>query len=426
MTTREGHIELQQFLQPRLHNYLSLLEEMVAINSFTANPAGVGQLSDVTAAAFGRLGFAAERVSSGEPLYGDHLFLTRLATPAAAAPTIGLVSHLDTVFPPGEERQNDFVWREEGDRIYGPGTVDIKGGTVVIYMLVDVLRTLHPQLFNSVNWVIMLNAAEEVLVPSFGQLCRDRVPDDALACLVFEGGQIDAEEISLVTARKGMVTYRIEVAGRAAHAGSAHGDGANAIVEIGHLVSNLADLTDYDRELTFNVGTIMGGSVINRVPHHAVASGEMRAFAPDVLDEGVRSLLAFSESGRVTSKDGRFQCSIEIEVLNKWSPWPENRATEALAESFERAAAQMGYRLKREHRGGLSDGNFLWDAVPTIDGLGPAGGNAHCSERSLDGSKEQEYALRSSFVPKATLSALAIMTLVKERQRDAITEAMKP
>ena len=65
-----------------------------------------------------------------------------------------------------------------------------------------------------------------------------------------------------------------------------------------------------------------------------------------------------------------------------------------------------------EARGGLSDGNWTWQRFPTLDGLGPTGANPHCSERSPDGSKDQEYVLVPSFVPKALLNTTAILKLV--------------
>jgi glutamate carboxypeptidase len=73
----------------------------------------------------------------------------------------------------------------------------------------------------------------------------------------------------------------------------------------------------------------------------------------------------------------------------------------------------LGLSVQPEERGGLSDGNFLWDAVPTIDGLGPWGDNDHCSERSPDGSKLPEYVEVTSFVPKALLNAHAIVDLIR-------------
>ena len=67
-----------------------------------------------------------------------------------------------------------------------------------------------------------------------------------------------------------------------------------------------------------------------------------------------------------------------------------------------------------EQRGGLSDGNHLWNTLPTIDGLGPYGEHGHCSERSADGSKDQEYADKSSFIPKTLLNFTAIRKLIAE------------
>jgi glutamate carboxypeptidase len=69
--------------------------------------------------------------------------------------------------------------------------------------------------------------------------------------------------------------------------------------------------------------------------------------------------------------------------------------------------------INLQERGGLSDGNLIWDAVPTLDGLGPWGDNDHCSERSLDGTKLPEYVEISSFVPKALLNTLAILNLLR-------------
>jgi glutamate carboxypeptidase len=64
-------------------------------------------------------------------------------------------------------------------------------------------------------------------------------------------------------------------------------------------------------------------------------------------------------------------------------------------------------RVVPERRGGLSDGNLLWSHAPTIDGLGPIGGCAHCSQRGEDG-RGQEDAVKLSFVRKAMLTALVL------------------
>ncbi len=414
MIPHAPYSDLRAFLQHNQSFYLDLLRQMVAVNSFTLNPSGVNALGRLTAELFAPLGFEAETVPSPDYRYGQHLILTRAghARGDRPAPVIGLISHLDTVFPMAEEQTNDFHFRIEGDRIYGPGTVDIKGGTVMIYMILDGLRHAFPQVYEGITWHILLNAAEEVLAPDFGRLSRERL-DGALAALVFEGGDVENSVYKLVTARKGMARYRVRVDGRSAHAGAAHPKGANAIVQLADVIRAIADLTDYGRELTFNVGTVAGGTVMNRVPHQAAASVEMRAYERDVFEEGVAGMLALNNYCTVRSLDDGYPCRVEVDLEGRWSPWPPNEATNRLVDVWRAAAADVGLEIASQSRGGLSDGNWLWDLLPTLDGLGPQGDNAHSSERSDDGSKDQEYALASSFVPKALLNVAAIMRLAE-------------
>jgi glutamate carboxypeptidase len=407
--------EIQQYLHSHLDEYLDILHQMVAINSFTANPEGVNRLGKLTADLFAVLGFQAEFVQSEHRNYGQHLFLSRAgpAVEGAAAPNcVAMISHLDTVYSPEEEIKNNFTWRPEGERIYGPGTVDIKGGTVMIYMVLDALRTFVPGVFDGVSWKVFLNASEEALSHDFTHLCLARLPKDCRACLVFEGGTISGEAFPLVTARKGRATFRVVVEGKSAHAGNYHSYGANAIVQLAHTVQKIAALTDYKRGLTFNVGTISGGTVVNRVPHHAEAEVEMRAFLPEVFENGVSRMLELGRTSEVISKDG-FRCKVRVEAREKTAPWPDNLATRRLFQVWQTAAERLGLNVVQEERGGLSDGNMLWRHYPTLDGLGPAGNNAHCSERSPDGSKDQEFVLVSSFVPKALLNIFGILRLLE-------------
>lgn len=404
----------RQYLESNLPGYLDLLRQMVGINSFSTNAKGVDALAELTAEIFAGLGFDEERIQSADFLYGQHLVLRRDGQPGPdgqPAPIIGLISHLDTVYPAVEEEANDFRWRVEGDRLYGPGTVDIKGGTVVIYMILDALRRFYPDIFNGVTWVVLVNAAEEALNVDFGDVCRDQL-EGALAALVFEGGDTDGRCYRIVTSRKGMARYHITVEGKAAHAGTSHAAGANAIVQLADVIQQVAGLTDYDNDLTFNVGTVLGGTVINRVPHQAAASVEMRAFTPPVFEDGVASMLAFNDFCSVRSLQGGYPCKVRVMLTHRWEPWPENEATNRLLGYWQAAADELGLEALPEARGGLSDGNLIWRDLPVIDGLGPAGGNAHSSERSDDGAKDQEYALASSFVPKAVLNLNAILRLL--------------
>lgn len=401
---------LQSHLETGLPGHLDLLRQMVAINSFTANAAGVNQLGDLTAQVFSALGFRADRVQCADPALGKHLVLTR---PGSGPTQIGLVSHLDTVFPPEEEERNDFRWRPEGNRIYGPGTVDIKGGTVMIYAVLDALIQCAPEVADAVTWTVLLNASEERLAEDFGQLCRDRLdPARTTACLVFEGGTLEDKANSLVVARKGMAIYKVRAYGKAAHAGSAHDWGANAVVQMAEAVQRIAGFTDYERKITFNPGVIRGGTVVNRVPHYAELDVEMRTFDPLVFQEGVDAMLGLDGLSTVQSAYDGYSARVEVELTKRTAPWAPNPRTDRLFDIWASAAETLGMEAVREERGGLSDGNLVWDVLPTLDGLGPSGGNAHCSERSPDGSKDQEFVDATSIVPKALLNAVAISRLV--------------
>ena len=404
---------IRQFVEGQLPAGFEMLRQMVEINSYSENKEGVNRLGTFTARCFEPMGFKGETVPSVNPKYGDHLILTR---PGRSGRSLAMVSHLDTVFPPEEEKRNSFHWQPEGDRIYGPGTQDIKGGTMMMWLVLQALQHQAPRWFEDITWQLFLNSSEEVLSHDFGALCRSRFNAQTAAALVFESEGRLGKDGLLVTARKGRATWRVSVEGRGAHAGGRHQQGANAIVQLAHTIGQIAALTDYARKLTFNVGTITGGLGLNRVPHEALAEGEMRAFTPEVYTSGLRALLALAGPGAVRSVTDRHACVVRVDILSESRPWPRNRDTDWLFSIWQEAGTKTGMAVQNEERGGLSDGNFLWDAVPTLDGLGPWGDNDHCSERSADGTKVPEYVEMSSFVPKAVLNTVAILDLLSQER----------
>lgn len=401
---------LRRAVQDRMPEAIELLRTMVGINSWTRNPAGIERLAQTTSEAFAPLGFVPESVPSTIPGYGSHLFLVRRPS-LATAPAIALVSHLDTVFPPEEEARNRFQWEVIGNRAYGPGSEDIKGGTVLIWLVLQAISAVHPEWLDRNPVVIGLNAAEEELSPDFGPELLRRLGPRPRAALIFEAEGRRGEFRRLVRARKGRGTFRIQAQGRSAHAGVDHARGVNAIAQLSHAILAAESISDPDAGLTVNVGHVEGGGGLNRVPQEAVASGEFRAFDRAAYSRGRSALLALSGPGTIRSRTDGFTASTKVSIDTETDPWPPNPGTDHLMEHWLSVARELGIPAEPEERGGLSDGNHLWSAVPTLDGLGPTGANAHCSERSADGTKEPEYVDLASIPDKALWNAVALLRL---------------
>jgi glutamate carboxypeptidase len=405
-------IEIRDWLESRKEDFLLHLHKMVEINSYTFNPHGVNELAEYTCALFGGLGFTEDKIPSKNPDTGSHLILSRLGK---TSKTVVLISHLDTVYPPEEEKRHNFIWREVDDRVYGPGTIDIKGGTLMAHLVLQALQYFKPELFCNYSWMVLFNASEESGMDDLGERMHTIIPiEDVLAALVFEGGFHKEGVFRLPTSRNGVRNGTIIVKGKAGHAGASHHRSANAIVELGALISPVAAVTDYEQGITLNVGFISGGKQTNCVPDEAILRFELRAPTSELLYNASQHLEKIVANTNKLHEHKGSPCqavlSIEKEVP---PPWPKNPGTERLFSYWIDAAKDLGYTVTPEHRGSVSDANNIGRYCPTLDGLGPGGTNAHCAEVDAATNKDQEYLLVSSIVPKALLNFIAVRRLLE-------------
>ena len=355
--------QFEEVLNAKLPDALARLEQWVRISSHTLDVAGVEALALQVGQDFERFGFEATRLPSTDPRYADHWMLERKGSHADGQ-SVACVSHLDTVFSEDERVRNAFEWAEAGKRIYGPGTVDIKGGTALIYLMLDALLECDPDFVEQVDWRILLNSSEEVFNPEFAKVVRPHLDAQTRACLVFEADEACAvEQCGLVNQRKGRLTYRVTASGQGAHAGSAHHEGVNAIALLAPMVPQIESWTDYDKGLTFNVGVIHGGEGRNRVAQSATIEGEMRAFEPEVFAQGKSLLMALPEAAAGSERSG----SVQLEILQEDAAWPANAGSQSIVDIWQAAGAELGIQVYGTSRGGLSDGNHFWEMYPTID-----------------------------------------------------------
>jgi glutamate carboxypeptidase len=387
--------QARSFFESREAETLEHLKRLVAVNSFTGNRDGVLQNAALVEDLFQPLGFEARRVASEVPGFGEHLLLHR-----SGKKRVVLVSHLDTVFAPEES----FPWREAGPRIYGPGVNDIKGGTVLIHLFLQGLQKFAPDVFDGVDWTLVLDASEERGSRGFIDVLRAAV-QGATACLVYEPGYPTSDGVhgTVVVSRKGSARFCLRVRGRAAHSGSHHDHGASAIVELADKIVRVAGLTDYGRGITTNIGKVSGGTVVNTVPAYAEALLDLRARDPESFEETKRKIREICREATVRSPADGFACTLELEEHPDYPPMPRNPGTERLFALARSCAQELGDPVEPQDRGGASDACHVWDLVPTIDGLGPIGDSAHCLN--------EEFVLRDSFVRRALLNCALISRL---------------
>ena len=400
----------EAFLRSIEAETIDRLRALVEISSFTRDRDGVNRCGEACASWFSSLGMVERRVSSVSPECGDHRIWTT-GPDDAQAPGLVLVAHLDTVYPAG----TDFPWREEGDRIHGPGVADIKGGIAVIAMALRALAEADEASFRRTRFTVLLNATEEGGCDDFPVLARAAVRPGDRAALVFETGFAAAGGGStVVVSRKGAARWRVRVVGKEAHSGNAHARGASAIRELCRLVERIEAWTDPAAGRTFNVGLIEGGSAVNAVPGKAAATVDLRTVTRADHAWGREKVASLAGNGSVASADGAFRTRVEVDELPGYPPWPPNEASDALGALAVTTARELGLRVVPERRGGASDGAHLADLLPTLDGLGPVGRHTHCSVHDPERGLEQESADRSSFVERALLAKRMMQRLLEE------------
>jgi glutamate carboxypeptidase len=372
MPTLEQLVEAVRLRVPEMHR---LARAWVEVNSHSANLPGVNAVADLLQQAFHWPSLEPRRQRGGAGS-GDHLFWT---TPAARQhPPVLLIGHHDTVFPPGQFEG----WQDDGRRARGPGCVDMKGGLAVIWGALDTLA--EARLLERLPLVVASVADEEVGAfdsrPHLESLARG-----AAGALVFESGR---PQDQIVTRRRGTGNLRVVATGKAAHAGNAHRDGANAIWSLARFIDLAQAETDYTRGLTVSVGTVLGGSASNTVPASAEALVDLRF--ENVAD--ATGLLARLRGAALRAAIPGTQLRMEGGINRP--PLEKTRASADLYETYAscQRAAGLGHG-EQPLVGGGSDANTVAGVgVPAIDGLGPRGGEAHTFD---------EYVELDSFGPKA-------------------------
>jgi glutamate carboxypeptidase len=356
------------------------LARLVSIESPTTDKAAVDRLGDHIAGELASLGAAVTVDQQAEA--GDNL-IGRWG--AGGSGEVLLLCHMDTVYATGALAQSPL--RIEDSRLFGPGTLDMKAGIVVTLTAIQQLRQ-RGQL--PARPITALFTSDEETGSQHSRGLIEQLASQASLALCLEPGLANG---ALKTARKGTGAIEIVARGRAAHAGSDHENGRNAIEELAHHILAAQQLTDYARRTTTSVGLVSGGTRTNVVPDEARALIDVRVALPE---EAAR-LQAWAQSLRPVLEGTQVIARLD---LNR-PPMPRDEAMIATFQKAQAIAGRLGLALREGGTGGASDANFVAPlGVPVLDGLGGLGEGAH---------SEREFVLIDSLPERAALLA-ALLT----------------
>jgi glutamate carboxypeptidase len=370
--------ELLAWCRERQAAMTAFLSEIVSIESPSTDPAGVAALARRIDEELSPLGLPGEVA----PVEGAGPILRA----GAGEGGIMLLGHLDTVWDTGTLARRPI--RIEGDRFYGPGAYDMKGGIVVMVFALKALAARGP----IPPVTVFLTPLEEVSSESYRSVMEADMRGSR-AVLDFEpawpGGGVK-------TQRKGSASYTLRARGSASHAGADFARGANAILELSRRILDAATLTDLDRGITVNVGTVRGGTRPNVVPDLAEAEIDVR-FRTLADGEATRAALE-----KLRPDDPRV--TLEIEGAGFYPPLERGPHVEAAYLTARDAAMELGLPpLEEVATGGASEASFAAAlGIPTLDGLGADGEGAHAVH---------EHVLLSSLPDRAALAAALILRL---------------
>ena len=351
--------ERLNYFQARREALVQTIRSFVEIESPSDDKPAADKMGAFLAGTFEAIGGRA-RLHAAET-FGNNLQID-FAGNETSKPVL-LLGHFDTVYPLGTLAK--MPCHMEGDRLHGPGVLDMKSGVALMLYAIEAMKAWHGVLPRPVT--VFLVSDEEVGSESSRKITEELARKSA-AVLVLEpaaglGGAVK-------TARKGVGDYTVTVHGVAAHAGLDPGKGHSAIVELARQITAISKLNNLKQGLSINPGVIRGGTRTNVVAAEATVEVDVRiknAKQAAGLDRKMRALKPVDKRCKLTVEGG----------INRM-PMERSGGVAALYKKAQEIAKQVDWKLDEAAVGGGSDGNFTAGiGIPTLDGLGGVGEGAH-------------------------------------------------
>ena len=380
--------QIYKYIDDKKEEMLACWKEIVNMESYSDEKEKVDLLAETLKAKFEKEGFDCRLIDVGDK--NGKTLVGILGAERKGKPII-FSGHMDTVFPSGTFGESPF--KIEGEKAYGPGVLDMKGGIVISLYTVRALNSIN---YNERPIKIIFSGDEEIghkdsqgaeviLEEARGGLCGFNM----------ETGLIDN---SICVGRKGRIGYQINVKGVESHAGNDFTSGINAIEEMAHKIINLQKLTELESGTTVSVGTIKGGTVSNSIPSQCDIEVDIR-FENIKEMENVKNKV-----GEVCHKTFLEGTTTEGKILTSMPAYETTADVLKFYVFCNEVSKKYGFgEMKSKRLGGSSDASYITMAgTPVLCSFGVRGQWNHTTK---------EYALVDSLFDRAKLISTIIMSL---------------
>ncbi len=371
---------------------IDLLEEIVNIGSGTMNSDGIHEVGEILRAELDGLGLDTDwHELPAELQRGNHL-VGRLE--GTRGKKMLLIGHLDTVFESTDEFQ---AFSRDGNIGRGPGIDDMKSGDVVIIYALKALREIGA--LDGSQIVVFYTGDEEKPGKPLSISRKDLIDAGRWAdvALGFEGA-VRYDDIDWATiARRSSSEWRLEVTGRQAHSSRVFSEdvGAGAIYEAARIISAFYNDVRGEEHLTFNAGTIQGGTDVeydfghnrgntfgktNVVPRKAVVHGGLRTISVEQQErakEAMRAIVAKHlplTDASISFEDG----------YPAMSPTDGNKRLQEKLSRINKDLGRGPMPALDPSRRGAADVSFVAPYTDALAGLGAIGEGGHTPDESLE------------------------------------------
>lgn len=366
-------------------DYIKVWEDVCNIESPTRYKEGVDKVSAYFVKMAKDRGFKVD--IKPFDLAGDVAVIT--ANAESKERPISFSGHLDTVHPVGSFGYPPV--KIEGDKIYGPGVTDCKGGIVAAFLAIDALIKCG---YTKRPLQLLLQTDEEHSMSQKG--CIKHICETAKDAVAFFNVE-PAEYGEACLGRKGITTFTFEIEGIEAHSSKCATQGASAIREASYKILELEKFKD-EGGITCSVGTISGGTVSNTVPGHCEFRANFRYWTTDEykkIEKFCEDLAnkVYVKGCKTTATRTGFRISMDDTDRNR-----------ELFNKINEAYRKNGMNeLTSVKRLGASDAaDVTAYGIPCVESFGVVGGRIHSPD---------EYAELKSLTYSAKLLAVASIEL---------------